>query len=395
MQNPTNSRLLHGALLALLLTGCAAEPLAPDYGRPLPPGSPALLPLGPDEPWPDIAADWEHREELVAALDRSIDWTRRPSAQGFFPIEGVDHVRALASLERFRELLLQSPSADEFERRMQREFTAYKSAGWDGRGGGVLFTGYCTPILDGSREPSDSYRYPLYALPPDLVKDPAGNILGQRQPDGSVRPYPARGEIDGGGLLAGQGLELVWMKDPFDAYVAHVNGSAVIRLVDGGMLRLGYAGNNGHEYTSVRTALIEDRQLTEAEANLPAMRRWAAENPDRAEGYIARNGRYVFFTPIEGNPRGSLNVEVSANRTLATDKRLFPRGAVVFVDTRLATGRGRAGRPFHQFMLDQDTGGAIRTAGRADIYLGVGPTAERLAGTTQAEGQLYYFFLKG
>ena len=80
------------------------------------------------------------------------------------------------------------------------------------------------------------------------------------------------------------------------------------------------------------------------------------------------------------------------DRTLATDKVLFPRGGLVFVETK-AKNRSKPDQWFHQFMLDQDTGGAIRTAGRADIYLGVGPEAERRAGRTMAEGQLYYLFL--
>ena len=108
---------------------------------------------------------------------------------------------------------------------------------------------------------------------------------------------------------------------------------------------------------------------------------------------LGRNESYVFFTPIEGNPRGSLDFEVSARRSLATDKSLFPRAGLCFVDTELPTPYGDA-LPFRQLMLDQDTGGAIRTAGRADIYLGVGPRAEQLSGATRSPGQLYYFFLR-
>ena len=205
--------------------------------------------------------------------------------------------------------------------------------------------------------------------------------------------YPSRNAIEASGMLAGS--ELVWLADPLDAYIAHVNGSAVLRLPEGGELRLGYAGNNGHEYTSVRNELIRDGKLDEEEANLATMREWALAHPREATEYMGRNERFVFFTPIEGNPRGSLNVEVTAERSLATDKALFPRGAVTFVDTHLGGGHPRSGRPISRFMLDQDTGGAIRTAGRADIYLGVGPNAERLAGSTKTEGQLYYLFLKG
>src|SRR4029453_16908458 len=152
----------------------------------------------------------------------------------------------------------------------------------------------------------------------------------------------------------------------------------VLRLPEGGELRLGYAGNNGHEYTSVRNELIRDGKLSDQEANLATMREWAAAPPREATEYMGRNERFVFFTPIEGNPRGSLNVEVTAERSLATDKALFPRGAATFVDTNITKGGSHGGRPISKFMLDQDPGGAIRTAGRADIYLGVGQAAERL-----------------
>ena len=154
------------------------------------------------------------------------------------------------------------------------------------------------------------------------------------------------------------------------------------------MFKLGYSGKNGQPYTSLRKELVRDGKIDE-DGKLASIREWAAAHPDELPEYMDRNASYVFFTPIEGTPRGSLNVEVTGNRTLATDKTLFPRGAVCFVDTQVGTGR-----EFRQFMFDQDTGGAIRTAGRADIYLGSGATAERLAGTTEQEGQLYYLFLK-
>ena len=384
--------LLVAALLSVALAACESESLQPDYGRSLPSGASALIPLGPGEPRPDYAGDWSQRQAILPALDRSIEWTSKASAARHFPIAGISHERALKSLQRFREILTTSPSAADFKQQLDKEFTVYKSAGWDGAGGGVLFTGYCTPILDGSRERTDVCRYPLYALPPDLAKDKDGNILGQQTASG-LQPYPDRRTIESSGLLAGKGLELAWLKSPLDAYIAHVNGSAVIRLPDGALFRLGYAGKNRSPYTSLRGELVRDGKLKAEEANLASIREWAAAHPDEVPAYLARNASYVFFTPIEGNPRGSLNVEVSPERTLATDKALFPRGAITFVDSRPPSGTRRNAKPFHSIMFDQDTGEAIRTAGRADIYLGMGPAAERLAGATEEEGQLYYLFL--
>ena len=256
----------------------------------------------------------------------------------------------------------------------------------------MLFTGYCTPVLEGSTEQRPGYEYALYGLPSDLQKGPGGVIEGQITPEG-LRPYPTRRAIEANHLLEGQDLELVWLADPLDAYIAHVNGSAVVKLPDESEARFGYAGKNGRAYTSLGKELVNAGELTADQVSLRAIREWASKNPTELAGFLERNESYVFFTPIEGNPRGSLNVEVAAERTLATDKTLFPRGALVFVDANLPDNYGRTSS-FRKLMFDQDTGGAIRTAGRADIYLGVGPQAERRAGATRSPGQLYYYFLR-
>jgi membrane-bound lytic murein transglycosylase A len=294
----------------------------------------------------------------------------------------------------FGELLETSASPEGFVRALRERFSLYKSAGWNGSGGGVLFTAYCTPILEGSRARTERFTHALYGLPPDLEKGEGGAILGRRGTDGKLAAYPTRRQIEAGALLEGQGLELIWLADPLDAFIAHVNGSAFVRLPDGALARFGYAGNNGREYTSLARSLVDAGLLEGDDSNLSAIRRWAREFPSELLAFLHRNDRYVFFAPIDGTPRGSLNVSVTPERTLATDKSLFPRGSLVFVETHLTGARYTDGKEFHQFMLDQDTGGAIRTAGRADIYLGVGGAAEELAGSTRVEGQLYYLFLK-
>jgi membrane-bound lytic murein transglycosylase A len=181
----------------------------------------------------------------------------------------------------------------------------------------------------------------------------------------------------------------VWLADPIDAYLAHVNGSAFLELSDGRLFRVGYAGKNGRPYASLGRELQADGKIAQGEANLQAIRAWArGASPEELQEYLDRNQSYVFFTPIDGNPHGSLDVEVTAGRTIATDKRLFPRAGLVYAS-------GPADAPsLNRFLFDQDTGGAIRTAGRADLYLGIGPEAEELAGRTRVEGQLYYLFLK-
>ena len=326
---------------ALLSLGSCVLPHThkPDYGQPLAFGVPALLPLGPDDVRPHLGSTWIDRTDVLPALERSLAWTRRTHSEQFFPKAGITHARALASLERMTQLLRTAPNASSFNASMQQEFQVYKSAGWDGRGGGVLFTGYCTPILAGSLTNSATYRYPLYALPGDLEKAIDGTILGRRTARG-LEPYPTRQVIEASGLLQNRELELVWLRDPLDAFIAHVNGSAFVRLDNGQKLRLGYAGKNGQPYTSLGSELIRDGEIEADSMNLMALRQWAAQHPERVDAYLDRNDSYVFFVPIDGNPRGSLNVEVSTQRSLATDKSLFPRGAAVFVDTFLPIAGG-------------------------------------------------------
>ncbi|MCB9905199.1 MAG: MltA domain-containing protein [Planctomycetes bacterium] len=169
--------------LALLLATACVAPKEKDFETPLPAGAAALLEW--DGAWPEMTSAWYDRDELMPALERSIEWTDRDYARNFFPIEGVTHHRALDSLLRFRELLLEAHDARSFERAVQREYQVYTSAGWDGKGGGVLFTGYCTPILDGSSVATAEFAYPLYALPDDLVKNSDGSIQAAARPTGS------------------------------------------------------------------------------------------------------------------------------------------------------------------------------------------------------------------
>ncbi len=383
-------RILLPLLGLLSLAACSSTP---DYARPLDEGAAALILVDPKDV-PDFRPEWEERDTFLPALERSIAWTQRKHAQQFFPIAGVSHERALRSLERFRELLHESPSADAFQQSVVSEFDVYESAGWDGQGGGVLFTAYCTPLLHGSRTQGGAYRFPLYGLPPDLVKDKDGSVLGWETAYGRMPRYPSRGSIEAG-ILKDKGLELVWLDDPLDAYIAHVNGSAFVELEDGSLFRVGYAGKNGQPYTSLGRELEADGKIPRGQASLKTIRAWAASAPpEELDEYLDRNASYVFFTPIEGNPHGSLDVEVDQGRSIATDKTLFPRGAVVFVSAFDTPDGPRTEKGFHRFFFDQDTGGAIRTAGRADLYLGIGPDAEDRAGVTKLVGQMYYLFLK-
>jgi membrane-bound lytic murein transglycosylase A len=331
------------------------------------------------------------RSSLLESLDWSLEWYSKPSSREYFPLGGISHERAWASVYAFRELLARLENSDELEQQLQQQFDFYSSQGSDGRGT-VLFTGYYSPVFDASRTSSEVYRYPLYRRPSDLVVDEAtGATLGQRVA-GEVVPYPTRAAIEGSRMLAGD--ELVWLSDLFEAYLVQVQGSAALRLPDGSTMQIGYAGNNGYEYVSVARILVDEGKIREDELSLDEVRGYFETHPHDLEPYLRRNPRFVFFREeySENWPAGSLGVKVTPLRTIATDKGIFPPGAVTLVVTGATDPSGRL-VPFEQFMLDQDAGGAIRSPGRADLYFGVGREAERRAGDQYAEGRLYYMFL--
>jgi len=212
-------------------------------------------------------------------------------------------------------------------------------------------------------------------------------------PDGSTVPYATRAEIEKSDMFAGN--ELVWLDDALSAYLVHVNGSAKLRMTDGSEMYIGYNGKTDRPYYGLGKSLVEAGVIPANELSLPRIRRAYRENPEQVKQLMQRNECYVFFTEYGPDkwPAGSLGVRVSPETTLATDKKIYPRGGLLIVDTEAVTlsmGRKR----FLRFMLDQDTGGAIRAPGRADIFMGIGGTAEILAGGQYAEGRLYYFFLK-
>jgi membrane-bound lytic murein transglycosylase A len=385
------------------LTACAAPPAveapppAPDYSRKLPEGDSALRLITEAQRLPDLAAAYQSTDTLLLdAIDQSLIWFAAPSSRQFFPFEGITHSRARESLVALRELLAARPASETFVAEVLSRFDIYESVGYDGEGI-VLFTGYYAPVFEASRVPSGRFTYPLYRRPADLVTDPVtGEPRGRRLPDGSIGPYHTRRQIEDSGMLAGS--ELVWLGDPLSVYIVHVNGSAKLRLAgpgESGLMYVGYAGKTDRPYTGLGRSMVEAGLLREDELSLSAIKRVYRQDPERVTEMIYDNENYVFFTEYDGEswPAGSLGVRVTPQRTLATDKKIYPRGGVVLVDTTAVTF-GQQEREFLQFMLDQDTGGAIKAPGRADIFMGIGSSAEILAGGQWAEGRLYYLFLK-
>ena len=353
------------------------------------------LPYG--EAWPDFAIGWQRREELIEATQRSMNYLTKPSSKTFFPVgpdSEITHDLMSRSVARFNEVLHQADSSEDFLAMLRKDFDVWIARGRSSTGD-VFFTGYGTPILDGSQTRGGEYQFPLYGTPPDLVKAADGEILGRKTESGQTVKYYSSAELRDNNHL--DGLEIVWLTNPYDAYMAQVQGSAVIRYANGDLFEVGYGGNNGHEYKSVGLALVDEGKFKIGDLSLQKLRDYFGENPNEAARMLPKNPRFIFFKGATGGPYGCLGQPVTAMHSVATDKDIFPRAAVVYVEARLPEfdkDNKIVQRPVRFFALDQDRGGAIRSAGRCDIYMGLGDDAMARAGHVGARGRMYYLLLK-
>ena len=392
------------AFLLIALVGCQPRktpqiqaPAKIDYAAPLPEGEVALRKIDPNE-YPDFASGLMSAdlESLKRSVDHSLAYFSRAGSAKVYPYLDITHERAIASLRAFRALLDQAPfrgTSQELNALIAQRFEVYESIGApkpDGSGytNEVLFTGYFTPTYDASLTRGGAYQWPLYRRPADLITDTGGE-KASRKTDSGTLPYYTRQDIEGGNLLAGQ--ELVWLTSRWNAYVVTVQGSGRLRMPDGKIMEVGYAGTNGYSYTSPGLKMVSDGLIPRDQLNFNTMRQYFDAHPEAMDKYLWINQRTTFFTETHGGPFGSLNVPVTAFATIATDKVVYPPGMVAFVDARASyAGKSLDGR----FMLDQDRGGAIRSAGRADIYMGIGDTAEQLSGYQLSPGRLYYLAIR-
>lgn len=388
-------RLLLAAALAFTFAGCKKQVkvVKPQYDRQLPPGQYALRKITDPAMIPDITFACYEILDLRQSINYSLNYLNKTSSRKYFPCGDITHDRAVASLKMLSKLLDQGLAGRPLAAAIKEQFEFYQSVGCDDMGT-VLFTGYYTPIFNGSMTPTAVYKYPLYKQPQDLVKGEDGAILGRKMSDGSFTKYPDRKELEQSGQL--KGTELIYLSDPFEVYIAHVQGSAKIRMPEGNLVTVGYTANNGHEYKSIGQELINDGVLPKDGLSLQRMIDYFKANPNMVDHYIYRNPRFVFFQMDSGDPHGSLNEPVTAMRTIATDKSIYPRGCIALLKTNLPrpVGLDISKRPYTGFALDQDTGGAIRAPGRCDVYMGSGDQAGKMAGQVYEEGKLYYIFVK-
>ena len=281
-----------------------------------------------------------------------------------------------------------------------RFFTTYFESARIGDGK-AFATGYFEPEILGSRTRRPGYDVPVYRLPPDLVRDWPADMamsertgrapLGRTDASGNHVLYYERAEIEQG-ALAGRNLEIAWAADPVEFFFLQIQGSGLLRLPDGSLMRIGYAGQNGREYVGIGSVMRERGLLGDGPGqyagSMQGIVQYLRDYPEAGADLMRLNKSWIFFRELTTDgPLGALEVPVRRGSSVAADPAYVPLGAPVWLDLDRDVADG--------LWIAQDTGGAIKGANRFDTFWGNGPQAREIAGGMSGRGQALVLLPKG
>jgi membrane-bound lytic murein transglycosylase A len=307
-------------------------------------------------------------------------------------------------LRSARELLKQLqtlPSAEELDSYVKENYDIYQAGGRRSESGRrMLVTGYYEPVFHGSLKREPPYLTPIYRVPPTLlsVRGADGTKqTGRLNEKDQLVSFWSRAEIENKGVLAG--YELAYLKDPFDAYLLHVQGSGKLRLPDNSIYAVRFAGSNGLEYKSIGKLLVDEKKIPLEEVSIPVIRRYLEEHPEENRRLLQANPRFIFFAGGDDlGPRGSTGEILTPERSIAIDWQALPGYPPAFLMSRRPVvdrdGQVSGWVPLNRFVFAQDSGSAIEGTGRVDLYWGNGPYAETAANHMKERGSLFFLVKK-
>lgn len=336
-----------------------------------------------------------------------------------FGTKEISKEKYIKSLEFLVEKL---SSEKDFIQIIKINFDFYEVYGKE-KWGEVFITSYFAPVLSGSRKRTPKHSQALYSVPNDLVNiqlaqfikindklsdlkntetgTPKLSTLRGRvvkdEHSTNIVPYYTREEIDSKQRLKDQDIVFAWV-DPIEAFFLHVQGSGTVVFDNGEELRLGYASQNGHKYFAIGKHL---KNKIEGDISMQSI-----DNHLRKLSYkemkqiLYKNPSYIFFRELEGRPVTNFGTETIDGRTIATDKAFFPKGTLAYLEFPKPIFRDNKSTEIKdyenksRFVLDQDTGGAIKGTHRVDLFWGRGKEAGRYAGVMKNWGKLYYIVPK-
>ena len=304
----------------------------------------------------------------------------------------------IASMRLFMSIIESSEGKDRISQ-LKEKFHYFESRNSDGE---AFFTGYYEPLLEGSLEPTEEFPEPLYETPDDLIEVDLGEFSQQwehekivgRLDGNKLVPYDSRDDIVYKKSLVGRAEAIAYVKE-IELFFLQIQGSGLISLRNGSTMRINYAQKNGHPYRAIGR-ILSDR-IPEQEMSLQAIKEYLYAHPEEVKDILNYNQSYVFFRTADEGPLGNIDVPLTPHRSIAMDKRGIPKGGLAFIQTELPElvgDRIEGWKSIRQFSLVQDTGGAIRDHGRADIFLGHGEKAALIAGHMKQRGRIFLLVAK-
>jgi membrane-bound lytic murein transglycosylase A len=346
--------------------------------------------------------------DFINSIDNSLTYFKRVPLERKYQYGKEIYTAAhmIKSLETFKGYLEKDPSTIDLNRFIQSDFLVYEAAG--NQEAEVLFTGYFEPTYIGSLDKSEIYQYPVFSKPNDLVEIDLASFsdkykghkrLTGRLNDSTNRvvPYYSRKQINAIKDFQARSEPVAWLQSRVDRFFLEIQGSGRIDIGEDKLLRVHYAGSNGNSYRSIGRYLIKKNEILKEDMSMQAIRTWLEFHPERMDEVLHYNESLVFFRKEDGGPYGSLGVEVTAFRSIATDPKVFPKGALCFLQAQLPDKKNI--NPLKEwanasfFVMNQDTGGAIKGPARADIFCGNTNYAEFTAGHMNKYGKLFFLVL--
>ena len=329
---------------------------------------------------------WNQRRELILGIEDNIlflDSDNGSLAYQKVVDQNIDLAWVRKSLLHLRRLLKTTKTSEVLRQKLSHEFQLYRSIRNDGAGT-VKFTGYFQPQFEARREPTKEFRYPIYRAPESIESWP--------------RPHPTRVRLEGYNGKGDPkspiyGLEIAWLKNRYDAFMIHVQGSAILAYQDGTKEAIGFSHGTAYPFRGISQSFLDEHQIA-----WPNLANFFSYNPILLDQVLAKNNRFIFFKTLPSpDPLGSIGVPVIAGRSIATDKIRLPPGAIGLIRTKMpvVSTSGRIDLiQSSRLVLDQDTGSAIRGPGRVDLFMGTGDEARRKANMMYSTGELFYLLSK-
>jgi membrane-bound lytic murein transglycosylase A len=353
--------------------------------------------------YPLFSDDMGYDLLIESALSQLAYLKKQPSDEKIaFGTDSYDNQWLLQSLQELLSKFQQKPNIKELNHFIHENFLIYQAGGQTNQQRRkMLVTGYYEPLFYGSLTRDPPFLTPLYSPPKSLTVltgEDGQKKIGRYNSENTFVPFWSRAEIENNNLLRGN--ELVFLKDPFDAFLLHVQGSGRIQLPDHSIRSVRFAGSNGLQYNSIGKLLVDEKIMNLEDVNIPAIRTYLQRHPEQLQRVLHHNPRFIFFTWGDNlAPKGSSGERLTPGRSIAIDASALPGGTIGYLISRRPVvdhdGLITHWQKLNRFVFPQDSGSAIKGTGRVDLFWGSGDYAELAASHMKETGKLYFLIKKG